>query len=61
MPLLSVLLVVIVCGGLLWFINNHTRLKGKTKRIINIVVVIFVAIFLLKVFGILDFLQSVTV
>ncbi len=61
MSLLSVLLVLVVCTGVLWFINNRTRLKRKTKQIINVVVIVFVIILLLKVFGVLDYLQSVNV
>jgi hypothetical protein len=61
MPLVTVLLVLIVVGVLLWLVNTYIPMDSKIKNIFNIVVVIFVIIWLLKVFGIFDSLMSVHV
>ncbi|MDR6845965.1 Thivi_2564 family membrane protein [Flavobacterium granuli] len=61
MPLITVLLVLIVVGVLLWLVNTYIPMDSKIKNIFNIVVVIFVIIWLLKVFGIFDNLMSVHV
>ncbi|PJJ07550.1 hypothetical protein CLU83_0725 [Flavobacterium sp. 1] len=61
MPLVTVLLVLIVIGVLLWLVNTYIPMDSKIKNIFNIVVVIFVIIWLLKVFGIFDNLMSVHV
>jgi hypothetical protein len=61
MPLLTVLLVLIVAGVILYLINRYIPMDGKIKSILNIVVVICVIIWLLKVFGILGSLNNVKV
>jgi hypothetical protein len=61
MPLLTVLLVLIVVGVILWLINTYIPMDRKIKNILNVVVVIAVIIWLLKVFGLLDSLKSLTV
>lgn len=61
MPLLTVLIVLIVVGVILWLVNTYIQMDAKTKRILNIVAVIIVIIWLLKVFGVLGSLKSVTV
>ncbi|MGQ7944399.1 Thivi_2564 family membrane protein [Flavobacterium sp. WC2509] len=54
MPLVTVLLVLIVIGVLLWLVNTYIPMDPKIKNIFNIVVVIFVIIWLLKVFGLFN-------
>lgn len=60
-PLLTVLLVLIVVGVLLWLVNSYIPMDRKIKNILNVVVVIVVVIWLLKVFGLLDSLKSVNI
>jgi hypothetical protein len=52
MPLLTILVVLIVAGLILWLINTYIPMDRKIKNILNIVVVIVVIIWLLKLFGI---------
>jgi hypothetical protein len=52
MPLLTILVVLIVAGIILWLINTYIPMDRKIKNILNIVVVIVVIIWLLKVFGV---------
>ena len=59
MPLLTVLLVLIVAGVLLWLVNNYIPMDGKIKSIFNVVVVIIVIVWLLKVFGLFSFLKDI--
>jgi len=61
MPLLTICLVLIVVGVLLWLINTYIPMDRKIKNILNIVVVIVVVIWLLQAFGILGSLSSVRV
>ena len=61
MPLLTVLLILIVVGVILWLVNTYIPMDGKIKNILNVVVVIAVIIWLLKVFGLLDSLKSLNV
>jgi len=61
MPLLTVLLILIVVGVILWLINTYIPMDRKIKNILNVVVVIAVIIWLLKVFGLLDSLKGLKV
>jgi hypothetical protein len=61
MPLLTILLVLVVVGVLLWLINSYIPMDSKIKNILNIVVVIIVVLWLLKAFGLLDSIKGVNV
>ena len=61
MPILTILLVLIVAGVILYLINRYIPMDGKIKSILNIVVVILIIVWLLKVFGILGSLSSIKV
>ncbi len=61
MPLLTVLLVLVVAGVILWLVNTYIPMDRKIKNILNIVVVIIVIIWLLRTFGILDSLKSIRI
>lgn len=61
MPILNILIVLIVVGFLLWVVNTYIPMDKKIKSIFNLVVVIAVVIWLLKVFGLFDSLSNVTV
>ena len=59
MPLLTILLVLIVVGVILWLINTYIPMDRKIKNILNVVVVIVVVIWLLQAFGLLDSLKKI--
>ncbi|MBN1989340.1 MAG: hypothetical protein JW783_08095 [Bacteroidales bacterium] len=59
MPLLTILIILIVAGVLLWAVNNYIPMDSKIKRILNIVVVIVVIGWLLKIFGVFEYLRDI--
>jgi hypothetical protein len=59
MPLIQVVLVLIVVGVLLGLINNYIPMAGSIKSILNAVVVIVVVLWLLNIFGLLDYLTRI--
>lgn len=61
MPLLTVLLIIIIIGVVLWLINSFIPMDRKIKQIFNIVVVIALIIWLLKVFGLFNYLTNINV
>lgn len=62
MSLISLVVVLIVIGVLLWLVNTQlTMIDGTIKKIINIVVIIVVCLWLLSVFGILPDLNAIRV
>ena len=61
MPLVTIVLILIAVGVVLWLINNYIPMDGKIKGILNAVVVIAVVIWLLQVFGLLDSITGMRV
>lgn len=61
MSLLTVVLVLIVVGVLLWLVNAYVPMQGTIKNIMNGVVVIGVVLWLLKVFGLFEYISRVHV
>jgi len=59
MPLLTILIVLIVAGLLLYLVNNYIPMDHKIKNILNVVVVIVVIVWLLKVFGVFVYLKDI--
>jgi hypothetical protein len=51
MPLLSVVIVLVVVGVVMYLINNYVPMASSIKTILNIVVVVVVCIWLLQAFG----------
>jgi len=58
MPILTIFVVLIVVGILLFLVNKYVPMDGRIKTIINIVAIIIVIIWLLEVFGIIHMLKS---
>jgi len=61
MSLLTIFLVLIVAGILLYVVNAYIPMDGKIKNILNAVVVLVVIVWLLKVFGIFSYLKDFNV
>jgi hypothetical protein len=59
MPVLTILIVLIVAGVILYLVNNYIPMDGKIKNILNVVVVIVVIVWLLKIFGIFNYLKDI--
>ncbi|MDD3357211.1 MAG: hypothetical protein PHP72_09880 [Dysgonamonadaceae bacterium] len=61
MPILTIIIVILVVGVILWLINRYIPMQRTIKSILNAVVIIVLVIWLLRVFGLLDSLQNITV
>jgi len=61
MSLITVLVVLICVGVVLYLINTMIPMDRKIKNILNIVVVVLVIIWLLRAFGVFDTLGSVRI
>jgi len=61
MPILNILIVLIVAGVLLYLVNNYIPMDRKIKNILNVVVVIAVIVWLLKIFGVFTYLKDITI
>lgn len=53
MSLVSIVVVLIIVGFLLWIINTYIPMANSIKTILNAVVVIAVIVWLLSAFGVI--------
>jgi len=61
MPLVTIVIVIIAVGVLLWLINVYIPMDRKIKSILNVVVMIVLVVWLLKVFGLFSGLMDLHV
>ncbi len=61
MPLFTILIVLIIAGVVLWLVNTYIPMDHKIKTILNVVVVIIVCVWLLKVFGLFSYMMNIHV
>lgn len=54
MSLISLVVVLVIVGFLLWVVNTVIPMDATIKKILNVAVVIFLVIWLLKALGILN-------
>jgi hypothetical protein len=54
MPLITIILVLLIVGVLLWLINNYIPMAGPIKAIINVIVIVCVIWWLLSAFGLVS-------
>jgi predicted membrane protein len=53
MSLISIIIVLIIVGFLLWVVNTYIPMARSIRTILNVVVVIIVVLWLLSAFGVL--------
>ncbi|MGA9069938.1 MAG: Thivi_2564 family membrane protein [Terracidiphilus sp.] len=58
MPLVPVVITLLVVGVLMFLVNRYIPMQGQIKGILNGVVVIVVVLWLLKVFGLFDYIYQ---
>lgn len=58
MPILTILLVLVVVGVILWLVDTYIPLQPAIKKIINIVMVVVLTIWLLQIFGAWHYLSQ---
>lgn len=50
MDLISLIIVIVIIGVILWLVNTYIPMDAKIKQILNIVIVIALVIWLLSLF-----------
>jgi len=53
MPIIQVLVLIVVVGVILYLVNTYVPMAAPIKTILNIVVILFLVLWLLSVFGLL--------
>lgn len=51
MSILYILLILVAVGVVLWLVNNYLPMESIVKRLLNIVVIVILALWLLKILG----------
>ncbi|MFH1195392.1 MAG: Thivi_2564 family membrane protein [bacterium] len=59
MSLITIVIVLVVVGVVLWLINSYIPMQATIKKILNAVVVIAVVLWLLSSFGLIEDIQSI--
>jgi hypothetical protein len=61
MSLLTIIVVIVVVGVLLWALNSFVPMDSKIRSILNLVVVVLLILWLLQAFGLINTLRGVRV
>jgi UDP-N-acetylmuramyl pentapeptide phosphotransferase/UDP-N-acetylglucosamine-1-phosphate transferase len=61
MSLVTLVIVLVIVGVVLWLINSFIPMQSSIKKILNVVVIIVVIIWLLSAFGIIDGLDTIRI
>jgi len=61
MPLLQVMIVLIVAGVLLWLAKAYIPMDPAVSRVLTIVVVCVLVLWVLSLFGALDYFSAIKV
>jgi type III secretory pathway component EscS len=61
LTVLEAILVLVVLGTIVWFVNTKTRLPGWTKTLIDIIAIVVAFFFVMHFFGLWDYLGSVSI
>ena len=61
MPILTIILIIVLVGVLLWALNSFVPMDAKVKSILNLVVVILLIVWLLRAFGVIGALSNIHV
>ena len=55
--IVSIIVVLVVLGLAMWLINNYIPMQDGIKKVLNIAVIIFAVVWVLKIAGLLSYLK----
>ena len=61
MSLITLVIVLVVVGVVLWLINSYIPMQATIKKILNVVVVIAIILWLLSAFGVIGSLDTIRI
>ena len=61
MSLISVIVLLVVIGVILWLVNTYIPMDGKIKQVLNVLVLIVVCVWLLQSFGFLGDINGIRI
>ena len=60
MSILTIVITLVVAGFVLWLIN-YIPMQATIKKIVNVIAVIFIVVWLFKIFGLWAYLTNIRV
>ncbi len=61
MNLLTIIILIAVVGLIMWLVNEYIPMDARIKKLLNIVVIVCVIIWLLKVIGAFAYLSKIQI
>jgi hypothetical protein len=61
MSLISLIVVLVIIGVVMYLINAYIPMEANIKRLLNIAVIIFLVIWMLSAFGLLGPLSTIRI
>lgn len=61
MSLITLVIVLVVVGVVLWLINSYIPMQSTIKKILNVVVIIVVVLWLLSAFGVIGSFDTIRI
>jgi len=61
MSLITLVIILVVVGVVLWLINSYIPMQSTIKKILNVVVILVVILWLLSSFGIIDGVDTIRI
>ncbi len=61
MSLLTIILVLVIVGFIMWAINTLIPMSPNVKKLLNIVVVVFLVLWLLNIMGVFSYLRPIRI
>jgi hypothetical protein len=61
MSLITLVIVLVVVGVILWLINRFIPMQSTIKKILNVVVIVVVVLWLLSAFGVIGSLSNIRI
>ena len=61
MTLLSLIIIIVAVGVILWAVNSYIPMEANIKKLLNIVVIVIMVLWILGIFGILPKLNEIPV
>jgi 1-acyl-sn-glycerol-3-phosphate acyltransferase len=61
MSLITLVIVLVIVGVILWLINSYIPMQSTIKKILNAVVIIVVVLWLLSAFGVIDSIDTIRI
>ena len=55
MPIVSILVTLVIVGVVLWLITTYIPMAAPIKTVITVVVVLLLCLWLLSIFGVMDY------